>query len=71
MVYLMSTPIEELPIPIRPYAALRKAGVKTLADIENLTDAEMLQISQIGEHALEQVRFWCDEFRLNYQKRGN
>lgn len=47
--------VEELHIPTRTINALRKGGVKTLADLAGLEEEELLKVRNLGEKSLKEI----------------
>ena len=48
-------------IPANTQAALKKAGLKTVADLVKLTDEELLEIPGIAEKSMAIIREACDK----------
>ena len=50
----LETPIEELDFSVRAYNCLKRAGVHTLQDLVNKSDAEVMKIRNLGKKSLKE-----------------
>ncbi len=48
--------LEELPLPTRTVNALKKAGIKTLSDLNNLKAEELTEVKNLGEKSIEEIK---------------
>ena len=61
----LETPIEELDFSVRAYNCLKRAGVHTLQDLVNKSDAEVMKIRNLGKKSLKEVLDKVKELDLN------
>lgn len=61
----LETPIEELDFSVRAYNCLKCAGVHTLQDLVNKSDAEVMKIRNLGKKSLKEVLDKVKELDLN------
>lgn len=61
----LETPIEELDFSVRAYNCLKRAGVHTLQDLVNKSDAEVIKIRNLGKKSLKEVLDKVKELDLN------
>lgn len=61
----LETPIEELDFSVRAYNCLKRAGVHTLQDLVNKSDAEVMKIHNLGKKSLKEVLDKVKELDLN------
>ena len=61
----LETPIEELDFSVRAYNCLKRAGVHTLQDLVNKSDAEVMKIRNLGKKSLKEVLDNVKELDLN------
>ena len=61
----LETPIEELDFSVRAYNCLKRAGVQTLQDLVNKSDAEVMKIRNLGKKSLKEVLDKVKELDLN------
>ena len=54
--------IEDMDLSVRAYNCLHKAGVRTLEDITQKTEEEMLHIRNLGRYNLEEIKHKLIEF---------
>lgn len=48
--------IEELSLSLRPYNALKRAGIHTVEQLERLDDIDLLKMRGLGEKSLYEIR---------------
>ena len=61
----LETPIEDLDFSVRAYNCLKRAGVHTLQDLVNKSDAEVMKIRNLGKKSLKEVLDKVKELNLN------
>ena len=64
----LETPIEELDFSVRAYNCLIRAGVHTLQDLVNKSDAEVMKIRNLGKKSLKEVLDKVKELDLNLKE---
>lgn len=64
----LETPIEELDFSVRAYNCLKRAGVHTLQDLVNKSDAEVMKIRSLGKKSLKEVLDKVKELDLNLKE---
>jgi DNA-directed RNA polymerase subunit alpha len=47
--------IEEMELSLRPYTCLKKAGIKTVRDLTEMTEDDMLKVRNLGRKSLDEV----------------
>lgn len=52
----LNTPIDELNLSVRSYNALKNSGYKTLNDVVNATEIELLQLHSLGKKSLKEIK---------------
>ena len=55
VVKTLETPVEELDLSVRAYNCLKRAGLHTLQDLTNMSEAEMMKIRNLGKKSLKEV----------------
>lgn len=48
--------LEELRFSVRTYNCLKRAGINTLKEIENLSEDDMMRIRNLGRKSVEEIR---------------
>ena len=56
--------IEELELSVRSFNCLKRAGISTVEDLTNKTDAEMMKVRNLGKKSLEEVIQKLEELGL-------
>ncbi|BAI81200.1 DNA-directed RNA polymerase, alpha subunit [Deferribacter desulfuricans SSM1] len=62
---LLDKSIEELELSVRAYNCLKNANIKTLADLCEKTDAELLKTKNFGRRSLEEIKKVLAELGLS------
>lgn len=65
-VELLMKPIEELELSVRAHNCLVNAGVKTILDLVNLQEEDVLKIKNFGRKSLNEVKASMKSFGLSY-----
>lgn len=65
-VELLMKPIEELELSVRAHNCLINAGVKTILDLVNLQEEDVLKIKNFGRKSLNEVKASMKSFGLSY-----
>ena len=50
------TPIEELGLSIRSYSCLKRAGIYSVESLRSMTDAELMQVRNLGRKSLSEIK---------------
>ena len=57
--------IEELDLSVRSYNCLKRAGIHTVGDLVEKSEADMLKVRNLGQKSLEEVKFKLAELSLS------
>ncbi|MGX7092152.1 DNA-directed RNA polymerase subunit alpha [Hutsoniella sourekii] len=57
--------IEELDLSVRSYNCLKRAGINTVQELTNRTEAEMMKVRNLGRKSLAEVKNKLDELELS------
>ena len=52
---VLEMPIEELELSVRSYNCLKRAGIATVEDLANRTEADMMKVRNLGKKSLDEV----------------
>ena len=52
---VLEMPIEELELSVRSYNCLKRAGIVTVEDLANKTEADMMKVRNLGKKSLDEV----------------
>lgn len=63
---LLNQPIEALGLPKRTLNCLQDAGIKTIGDLVSKTEAEVLDIKNLGEKSLQEIKERLEEMGLSF-----
>ncbi len=60
--------IEDLELSVRSFNCLKRAGISTVEDITNMTEAEMMKVRNLGKKSLDEVTFKLHSLGLDFAK---
>ena len=52
---ILEMPIEELELSVRSYNCLKRAGIATVQDLANKSEADMMKVRNLGKKSLDEV----------------
>jgi len=61
--------IEEMDFSVRAYNGLKRAGINTVADIVEMSEADMIKVKNLGHKSVEEVKVKLTELGLSLKKR--
>lgn len=62
---VMVMTVEELDLSVRSYNCLKRAGINTIQELTNKTEAEMMKVRNLGRKSLAEVKQKLDDLGLN------
>lgn len=62
---ILDMSIDDLDLSSRSLNCLKKAGVKTLRDLTNMTEKELLEVKSLGEKSFEEIKDVLSKFNLS------
>lgn len=65
---LLDTSIEEFDLSVRSFNCLKRAGINTVADLVNKTEAEMIKVRNLGRKSLEEVIVKLNDMGLSLKE---
>ena len=60
--------IEDLELSVRSFNCLKRAGIATVEDISNMTEAEMMKVRNLGKKSLDEVTEKLHSLGLDFTK---
>ena len=64
----LETTIEDLDFSVRAYNCLKRAGIHTLQDLVNKSEADMMKIRNLGKKSLQEVKDKIKELGLSFKQ---
>ena len=61
--------IEEMDFSVRAYNGLKRAGINTVADIVEMSEADMIKVKNLGHKSVEEVKVKLTDLGLEPKKR--
>jgi DNA-directed RNA polymerase subunit alpha len=61
--------IEEMDFSVRAYNGLKRAGINTVSDIVEMSEADMIKVKNLGHKSVEEVKVKLTELGLTLKKR--
>ena len=52
---VLETSIEELELSVRSFNCLKRAGISTVEDLTNKSEADMMKVRNLGKKSLDEV----------------
>jgi len=68
---ILETSIDDLDLSSRSLNCLKKAGVKKLADLVNMTEDDLLQVKGLGATSFEEIKDVLSKFNLSLKSSDN
>ncbi|PWF99956.1 DNA-directed RNA polymerase subunit alpha [Levilactobacillus bambusae] len=65
---MLEMPIEELDLSVRSYNCLKRAGINTVQELTNRTEADMMKVRNLGRKSLEEVKAKLADLGLSLRK---
>lgn len=65
---MLEMTIEELDLSIRSYNCLKRAGINTVQELTNKTEADMMKVRNLGRKSLEEVKSKLSDLGLSLRK---
>ena len=53
---MLEMTIEELDLSVRSYNCLKRAGINTVQELTNKTEADMMKVRNLGRKSLDEVK---------------
>ena len=66
-VKILETSIDDLDFSVRAYNCLKRAGIHTLQDLVNKSDAEVMKIRNLGKKSLKEVMDKVKDMGLSFR----
>ena len=60
--------IEELDLSVRSYNCLKRAGINSVQELTDKTEADMMKVRNLGRKSLEEVKFKLEDLGLGLRK---
>lgn len=64
----LETPVDDLDLSVRAYNCLKRAGIHTLNDLTNMSEAEMMKIRNLGKKSLKEVIDKIKDMGLSFRQ---
>ena len=65
---MLEMTIEELDLSVRSYNCLKRAGINTVQELTNKSEAEMIKVRNLGRKSLEEVKHKLIELNLDLRR---
>jgi len=63
-----SAPIEDLDLSVRSYNCLKRAGINTIVELTDRTEADMMKVRNLGRKSLDEIQEKLTEMNLGFRK---
>ena len=68
---LKSVGIDEMDLSVRAYNCLRRAGIDTLADLQKMTQEDLMKVRNLGRKGLEEIIAKAKEYGITIEEGTN
>ena len=65
---VLETSIEDLELSVRSFNCLKRAGISTVEDLTNKSEADMMKVRNLGKKSLDEVTNKLHELGLDFRK---
>ena len=65
---ILEKSIEELELSVRSFNCLKRAGIATVEDLTNKTEADMMKVRNLGKKSLDEVTAKLHALGLDFTK---
>lgn len=65
---MLEMTIEELDLSVRSYNCLKRAGINTVQELTNKSEAEMIKVRNLGRKSLDEVKYKLNELDLSLRQ---
>lgn len=65
---VLEMPIEELELSVRSYNCLKRAGISTVEDLANKSEADMMKVRNLGKKSLDEVTNKLHSLDLDFRQ---
>jgi len=65
---VLEMPIEDLELSVRSYNCLKRAGISTVEDLANKSEADMMKVRNLGKKSLDEVTNKLHSLGLNFAR---
>ncbi|MDN6013774.1 MAG: DNA-directed RNA polymerase subunit alpha, partial [Lactococcus sp.] len=63
-----SAPIEDLDLSVRSYNCLKRAGINTIVELTDRTEADMMKVRNLGRKSLDEIQEKLTDMNLGFRK---
>jgi DNA-directed RNA polymerase alpha subunit len=64
----LDTSIDELDLSVRPHNVLKRAGIDTIGKVAASSEAELVNLRNMGHRAVDEIREKLQELRLDFRE---
>ena len=61
--------IEELDLSVRSYNCLKRAGINSVQELADKSEADMMKVRNLGRKSLEEVKYKLEDLGIRIKKR--
>ena len=65
---VLETSIEDLELSVRSFNCLKRAGISTVEDLTNKSEADMMKVRNLGKKSLDEVTNKLHALGLDFRK---
>lgn len=65
---MLEMTIEELDLSVRSYNCLKRAGINTVKELTDRTEAEMMKVRNLGQKSLEEIKLKLNDLGVSFRQ---
>lgn len=65
---MLEMTIEELDLSVRSYNCLKRAGINTVKELTDRTEADMMKVRNLGQKSLEEIKLKLNDLRVSFRQ---
>ena len=65
---MLEMTIEELDLSVRSYNCLKRAGINTVKELTDLTEADMMKVRNLGQKSLEEIKLKLNDLGVSFRQ---
>lgn len=65
---MLEMTIEELDLSVRSYNCLKRAGINTVKELTDRTEADMMKVRNLGQKSLEEIKLKLNDLGVSFRQ---
>ena len=65
---MLEMTIDELDLSVRSYNCLKRAGINTVKELTDRTEADMMKVRNLGQKSLEEIKLKLNDLGVSFRQ---